>query len=456
MSFPAVLVSIALAIGLQTGAEVSRDSGPKLVRASTTRVSPSTVLGLWGENLYSPKEPHFTGIRIVFEQERQRFEEKICGGTGNPGFDEGPNYCLEVNVPEGLELGPCRVHVERDGFRSETLVLEVVDWEPPLVDGLGAETIPRTGDVSLEGAGFHTNDELEIVDSAGAVFRVQPGLHSFSEGQVLPEKIALGPARVRALREDDHDGPSTAWFDFTVVDGPEPLELSDGWMQPAAPGQWIEVVPVSERASDGADRAELLFEQNSRPFVAECSIADTLRVQIPKNLAAGEATVRGRTWRAGVASEWSNGIPYTVLGRPAVPEVTRVYAHSASGRTHLAEPGSDELVLDFQDDIDVFGRFPDDATSVLVAVFESESARFEIACEQHGGFLLRVPTASTLPPGRWTLVLVRRADGLRTPTPLHIVVASARSATDPDRFPFQHTGVRADGHSKKRDSCCTK
>ncbi len=420
-------LAVALAIGMQAQPEF-RDPGPELVRASTTRVSASTVLGLWGEKLYSPKEPHFDGIRIVFEQGDDRFEVKICGGTGTPPFDEGPHYCLEVNVPEGLALGPCRVHVERDGFLSAQLDLEVVGWEPPEVTELAAEILLRTGDLDLEGTGFHTTDEFEIVDSTGCVFRVEPGLHSFSEGQVLPENIALGAARVRVVKIGDPDGPSTTWYDFKVVDGPEPFELADGWMQPAASGQWIEVASMTEHAMEGADWAELVFEQGSVSFIAACVDTDALRVQIPKGLASGPATIRGRTWRAGVASDWSKGVQYSVPDRPVFPELGAIGAGPEPGQAHYPEPGSDELVLDLQDDLIVHGRFPVAAASDLVAVFESASNRLEIVCEGTGGFAFLVPTAGKLPQGVWSLTLVGRRDGHRTPTPLRIVVPRDRDS----------------------------
>lgn len=428
MIISAFFLSAALALGLQA-APTFRDPGPELVRVTTTRVSPSTVLGLWGENLYSPKAPEFEGVRIVFEQGEKRFETRMSAGSAVPDFAEGPHYCLDVNVPEGLLVGPCRVRVERDGLRSVWLDLEVVEWEPPDVTSLESQVLARAGDVEFEGAGFHTTDEFEIVDSAGEVFRVSPGLHSFSEGWALPEKIALGPARVRVVREGDRDGPSTAWFDFKVIDGPEPLDLADGWMQPAAPGQWILVVHLSSRPLEGADRAEVVFEQSSVSIVAACVRTDALRVQVPKGLVAGQATLRGRTWSAGVASEWSNGVPYTVLDRPALPEVGGVFASPGPNRGHYAELGSDELILDREDALIVYGRFPVAASSDLVAVFESASGRFEIVCEGSGSEL-HVPKAGMLPQGVWSFTLVRRADGARTPTPLRIVVPRR----DPDSF----------------------
>ncbi len=97
---------------------------------------------------------------------------------------------------------------------------------------------------------------------------------------------------MRVVREGDHDGPSTAWFDFKVDDGPEPLDFAGSWMQPAAPGQWIDVFIMSRHALEGADRAEIVFEQASGSFIAECVRTDALRVQVPNGLAAGPACVR--------------------------------------------------------------------------------------------------------------------------------------------------------------------
>jgi hypothetical protein len=239
----------------------------------------------------------------------------------------------------------------------------------------------------------------------------------------LPGDMPAGSATVH-MRAASRDDLVSRPLSLEVTTEPLPAEIDAAIMRSVAPGQRTYVPIRPEWPLRWSERTQIEFRQRGRALVV-----DTIRpaggdVLIPRRLGAGPVTVRGRTWRAGATSNWSDPQPYEVSARVQGAELHGItvgplqqfvgLGMGSAGRAWFrASPGDDLLLL---------GDFPISDTTPVRAHVESEGRIRRLESKREGGYV-RVRLPAGLEPGRWQLVLsARHMATTRVPADMLVVM----------------------------------
>jgi len=393
----------------------AQDAPPVIERCTPARGSVNSVLELAGYRLGAEDTAQ---VKAYFAQGEARLPART-GGTSYVTNDvKGGAQTLEVFVPEGVTLGSWEIVVEVRGQSSAPAAVEIVEWVPPELERV-SPSLPQPGEiVSIYGTNFHVGDEIELSDSLGNVYRFESGASAHSVGFTLPTEMPEGTAVVRVGTSKNGVGSFSRPLTFSVTSGPAPLEVWACWMKQVAPGQWAELAVTSLKPLEGAERVEVEFRQEGRLFVVETRKGDSPRVRVPEALAPGAVELRARTWREGLASEWSDAHTFRLLDRLAPPSVEVIEVGAESKPVFLwegpdrpasfgARPG-DALVLR--------GHFPVATARELRVTLAGPEAQLELPpVDTERGVLIRLPRGIR---GRDWRFVISATDGTRSQVPI--------------------------------------
>jgi len=292
---------------------------PEVIRCVPDMASVGTVLDLQGYRLGAIGN-YADRTKIHFVQGNVR---RLATRVGSQGFtNDAQNgfQHLDVNVPEGLALGPCQVTVEVDGQQSAPLEIEITTWRPPEITSISPPWAQPGQHILLEGSGFHVSDDIMLIDAQGRRHQFEPGHAASYSGETLPADLAEGEATLWIVNRHNPDDQQSRSITLQVSCGPIPLEIWPDLLMPVAPGQWLNLVVTTFKPLEGAERAEVAFQQNSQ-IISPIVDYESPRVEVPRNLSPGKVSLMTRTWRNGKSSPWSPAVSYQLLAQPAAPQI---------------------------------------------------------------------------------------------------------------------------------------
>jgi hypothetical protein len=292
---------------------------PEVTHCVPDTASAGTVLDLQGYRLGAVGN-YAGGAKVHFVQGKA---SRVATPSGSQGFtNDAQNgfQHLDVNVPEGLALGPCQVTVEVEGQQSAPLEIEITAWRPPEITSILPPWAQPGERISLEGSGFHVSDDIVLTVAQGRRRQFEPGHAAGHSGQILPADLAEGEATLWIINRHNPDDQPSRSITLQVSRRPTPLEVWPEMLTPVAPGQWLNLVVTSLKPLEGAERAEVAFQQN-RQIISPIVDYEYPRVEVPRNLSPGKVGLLTRAWRNGKSSPWSPAVSYQLLAQPAAPQI---------------------------------------------------------------------------------------------------------------------------------------
>jgi len=201
---------------------------PEVTRCVPDTASVGTVLDLQGYRLgavgnYSDR------VKVHFVQGKV---SRVATLGGSQGFTNDAQYGLQhldVNVPEGLALGPCQVTVEVDGQQSAPIEIEITTWRPPEITSISPPWARPGEHISLEGSGFHVSDDIVLTDAQGRRHQFEPGHAARDSGKTLPADLAEGEATLWIVNRHNPDDQPSRSITLQISCGPNTCRRFEFW-----------------------------------------------------------------------------------------------------------------------------------------------------------------------------------------------------------------------------------
>jgi hypothetical protein len=411
-----------VAAAFQHQAAASQYQAPEIINCTPAVASVNSVLELEGYRL-GGDDP--TRVQVTLWRGSIRYPARTGGSRSVTNDRSGGSQSLEVIVPEELPSGSYRLTIEVDGHRSAPVNVEIGHWMPPSLQSLRPST-GRPGEfIWIFGTGFHVYDDIEITDARGrkhlfSRVGASAGDTTFS----IPKNMPEGEATVRIGNSQYGNGQYSAHLRLTITNGPQPLELWTGEMEPVAPGQWIDLVVSSTTTLESSERTEVLFKQGDQSVIVSTSKPDNLHLRVPSTLLAGEVQLQSRTWQNGVASEWSEPRSYELSKQPVAPHVQAIEVGPDWKQVFLW-PGPDKP----ESFVGNPGQPLIFRSSLPVATID----QLRVTLEGPGGVITIRPTEAErsginvelpleLEPGEWRLTIGNPQDGTQAQLPIIMLI----------------------------------
>ena len=382
-----------------------RKKAPELIRITPEQVTPGAEIEIEGYRLGWPQSKD---MQVVFWQNAIPYTTyAIGGGWQAKDIDNGLQQ-MKVVVPQGINPGYCSLVVEANGFSSTPIPLEIdLSISPPIITETSSRWVAPGEVVWVTGTGFGISDEIELIDSNGQFHYVKAGSTSsgIKTAFTLPTEIADGEALVRVIEHRSGNNQLSNPIPITVSRGPVPLELLANWLPSLAPGQWLDLVTANFKPLEKADKAEILFNQGSQPFVVEIQGNTYPRVYIPNQLLPGNVKISTRTWLKNKVSVWSDPIDYTLLAEPVAPNIISMEIVGWDEPIYLGPNTPKTFNLHGGDILVLRGNFPVANTNRLRLVLKGETRSFTLIPTflDPGSIKAKLPT--NLPTGNWALTI---------------------------------------------------
>jgi hypothetical protein len=319
------------------------------------------------------------------------------GGGDNVNDKQGEIEHLDVNVPGGLISGLCQITVEVEGLQSDPITIEIIQWKPPEITAI-SPLWAQPGDIIFyEGSGFHITDDLVLIDAQGLKHQFEPGHGARYSAQTLPSDLPEGEVTLYIVNRENPSDPPSRSFTLQVSRGPIPLEIWLSELMSVAPGQWLGLAVTTLTPLEGAERAEVAFQQPGQMVISPVVNHASPRVQVPRSLRSGEVSLLTRTWRDGKASSWSVPVLYQLAKQPVAPNVRAIEIKSSGKSTYI-------YLVDGPDRPQRFEINPGDVM-ILQGTFPVASVdQLQVVLDHFGSALTLKPIALA-DPGRMKVVL---------------------------------------------------
>lgn len=312
--FSSVRFYLLLSSLISCSSAAAQTAGPIIERCTPTRGAAKSVLEVTGYRLGAED---MAKVKVYFTRGHLRLSTWVSGTSSTANNLQGGPQTLEVLVPEKITPGAWQMSIEVRGQKTAPVPIEITEWTPPQLERLSLTRAHHGEIITIYGSNFHIDDELELTDAHGRASRFAVGADHYSTAFTVPADLPEGELTVRVgLTVDGVDSFSQP-LKLTVTSAPLPLELWGDSMDPVAPGQWADLVFNSTKTLEQSGRTEVEFRQGEQLVIAPTQQPDAarVRVRVPVALAPGAVELRTRTWRDGVASEWSEPQAYRLLER---------------------------------------------------------------------------------------------------------------------------------------------
>jgi hypothetical protein len=414
------------AIGADFGQNTNNShKEPQIIRCAPNAASVGAVLDLEGYHLGALS---LEKVQAHFIQGQSEYIATLCGSEHeNVNDKQGALQHIEATIPMGLVLGECQVTVEVEGRHSAPVTIGITRWKPPEITAISPPWAQPGEHVSFDGSGFHITDDFVLIDAQGRKHQFEPGHAAKNSGQTIPIDLPEGEATVYIVNRDNPSDLPSRKFKLQVSHGPIPLDIWQSDLMPVAPVQWLNLVVTTLKPLEGAERAEVAFQQSGQTVISPVVDHASPRVQVPRSLRSGEVSLLTRTWRDGKASSWSEPVLYRLTKQPVAPNVEVIEIKSPSKSTYV-------YLADGPDRPERFEVKPGEAM-ILQGTFPVASVdRLQLILERFGRTLTLKPIAPASPgmmkvilpeglqSGDWQISVLSPDDGVpaRLPIVMHI------------------------------------
>jgi hypothetical protein len=404
----------------------TKTSRPPVVESWEPKTgSVNSVVELSGYRLY-PQE--IAKSKAFFIQNGVELPARTGGGSSvTNDADNGPQT-LEVILPEGIVSGSGQIVIEVAGRRSVPATITVTDWKLPVIRNISPVRGAPGTYVDIQCNGFHINDEIEITDVEGNIFKHESGGSSSGTGFIVPKTAPEGPLTVRIGNSKIGKGQFTAPFIFTVTNDPLPLELNPAFMEPVAPGQWLDLQIPNHKQLKTSERTEVAFKQAGRTMVVALPKPFRPHVEVPSALSPGKVQLQARMWRDGKPAQWSEPVEFELTEKPKAPAVAAL--RLAQGNWVQLWPGPDRaksFIVSAGNEVVINGHWPvADASKLKVTLLgagetiELSVAELNEKADWFGDMRVRLP--ESLRAGEWRMIVSSEADAAQMEVPIVIRV----------------------------------
>jgi hypothetical protein len=248
-----------------------------------------------------------------------------------------------------------------------------------------------------------------LIDAEGRRHQFEPGHSARHSGPKLPADLAEGEATLWIINRHKPDDQPSNSITLQISRGPTPLEIWPEMLMPVAPGQWLNLVVTTFKPLEGAERAEVAFQQNQQ-IISPIVDYECPRVEVPRNLSPGQVSLQTRTWRNGKSSHWSPAVYYQLLAQPAAPLIEVIEIGSPENASFIflyegpdrpqnftIEPGKTMVWR---------GKFPVASVERLRVIIEGYGGAWTItpvAASNSGQMKIELP--QDIPKGDWQLIV---------------------------------------------------
>lgn len=414
----ALLCGLSVTIQSQSGVSQQQGLPPEVISCTPNIASVDSVLELTGYRLVvdDPNDE-----KIFFIQGGKSYKSWSGGSTSVTNDSQGGQQELDVNVPEGVKPGPCQIIIEVRGRRSEPVMVEIVDWTPPILNHPSLERAMPGDTVWVFGTNFHVNDEIELTDANGKTRRFESGASADSIAFQIKDDTPDGPLTVRVGNKHYSNGQYSLPLTITITRAPLPLELWTDMMRSVAAGQWVDLTVTTLKPIEHGERIEIAFRQGDRPPVISAVTGPDLHVRIPPELKPGDVQLQTRTVREGVASDWSKVETYQISEERVTPFVDAIEINGE--RSINLWPGPDKpesfkasagarLVL--------HGQYTVGDVGALAVRLDGSGGQVVLttAKEEKDSRRIKVELPQDLPSGDWHLTVINPEDKTETTVPV--------------------------------------
>ncbi|MBI4853831.1 MAG: hypothetical protein HY819_18710 [Acidobacteria bacterium] len=350
-----------------------RKKAPELIQVTPQEVTPGTEIEIEG---YRLGWPQLKDTQVVFWQNAIPYTTYPTGGGWQAKDIDNGLQQMKVVVPQGINPGFCSLVVEANGFDSIPIPLEIgLSINPPIITETNSRWVAPGEVVWVKGTGFGVFDEIELIDSKGEFYYINPGSTSSAIKVAfnLPPNVAEGEALVRVIEHRSGKNQPSNPIPVMISRGPVPLELMANWLPGVAAGQWLDLVIASFKPLEKADKAEILFNQGEQPVVVEIQGNTYPRVHIPNQLLPGNVKISTRTWIKNKASVWSDPIDYTLRNEPVPPSVISMEIVGWNEPIYLGPTTPKTFNLQGGDTLVLRGNFPVSNTNKLRLVLRNSA-----------------------------------------------------------------------------------
>ncbi len=382
-----------------------RKKAPELIRVIPEQATPGTEIEIEGYRLGWPQSKD---MQVVFWQNAIPYTTYATGGGWQAKDLDNGLQQMKVVVPQGINSGYCSLVVEANGFSSTPIPLEInLSISPPTITETSSRWVAPGEVVWITGTGFGISDEIELIDSNGQFHYINAGSTSsgIKTAFPLPMEISEGEALVRIIEHRSGNNQPSNPITITVSRGPVPLELLANWLPSLAPGQWLDLVTANFKPLEKADKAEILFNQGSQPFVVEIQGNTYPRIYIPNQLLPGNVKISTRTWLKNKVSVWSDPIDYTLLAEPVAPNVISMEIVGWDEPIYLGPNTPKTFNLHSGDTLVLRGNFPVANTNRLRLILKSDNRSFTLIPTFLDPGSIKVKLPANLPTGNWALTI---------------------------------------------------
>jgi hypothetical protein len=267
-----------------------------------------------GEGLYSGKDHTY----VIFSQGGKTIRTYSTGG----GFQANGVWGENVQIPQGLKPGICKVEVEVDNQRSQPFFVFVKQKaEPPKLSSVSQEIVNPGYFIWIRGSGFIENQILEMTDAEGQSFtKTVTGVSTENDLDfTVPITAYSGIAKFRVIENRNGTSQASNEIEFEIRKGAIPLLFNKIFFVPLAQGQWLNLNLNDPRPLFKATKIELKLTQERKSLTTFISNFRRLDFQVPKSFHKGKMQIQTRTWIEKEVSEWSKPLKLNISEKPAIP-----------------------------------------------------------------------------------------------------------------------------------------
>ena len=386
-------------------ARLRESRAPRITSLKPAAAAPNSVMQITGYGLY---QEDWNSQRVLFIR---KDVEVVAARLASGGSLTNPDSLQygDVAVPETLTPGTWLLVVEINGRRSAPIRVTITEKSDPVITGVSparphpAQMVLLSTDRSAD-----LGSRVELTDASGAQWSPQTGVSSRIISVLLPDEVAEGEATVRVRRTEHGVDTFSAPFRLFVTSAPLPLNPSAvARMKPVAPGQWTDLVDDNEIGFEleRADRIDVEFRQGDVAVINQATGDYRSHVQVPATIAAGQVSVRTRTWIEQTASEWSVPATFRVRGRPVPPSITWIDAGPARDLVWWPGANTPAFVPVTREEVLVLhGLFPVARPVDLRIQLKRTRETYDLSpMDVTGGVQVEIP--AQLAPGDWRLVI---------------------------------------------------
>lgn len=399
-----------------------RKKSPEPIRIIPEQVTPGLEIEIEGYRLGWPQSKD---IQIIFWQNAIPYTTYPTGGGWQAKDIDNSLQHMKVVVPQGINPGLCSLVVETDGLSSLPMPVDIkLTITPPIITETSSRWAIPGEVVWVTGTGFGILDEIELIDSKGQFFYVNPGSTSSAIKTAfnLPIEVADGEALIRVIEHRSGKNQPSNPIPIMVTRGPVPLELLSNWLPAVAPGQWLDLVVANFKPLEKADKAEILFNQGNQPYVVEIQGNTYPRVHIPNELQPGNVKISTRTWQKNKTSVWSEPIDYTLLSEPIPPSVISMEIVGWNEPIYLGPSTPKTFNLKSGDIFILRGNFPVSNTNKLRLVLKNDTDKITLIPTFLDPGSVKVKLPNNLSGKNWAITLKSTENSSISKLPINLQI----------------------------------